>query len=142
MAGPSGFQMDDGSFSITQAPLTLPASAASSWALEASTLTTGPLSARPPVPAVQAQLWAVTSLLNGARMRAVTGPRSQATPNVQGSSWPVSPQPLNCCSVQSLARFIAGELVSRGPMTSVRYSAVFMTCERSIACAMMAPDPA
>ena len=48
--------------------------------------TTGPRAARPPVPAVQAQLQALTWRGKGVTSPAVIGPRSQVTPNGHDSS--------------------------------------------------------
>ena len=80
IGGPSGFQTNAGSFSSTQAPLIRLLLASSSSALPIEARTTGPLTIFPPVPAVQAQLYASSARRNGAASCTEIGPRSQVTP--------------------------------------------------------------
>src|ERR1019366_6724762 len=106
---------------ITNLPLSFPryASKSSSFSIFAYTTSavTGPL-----VPDVHALGYAISGKCRGAISLASRSSFDQPRPNgPHGSSWTfASPQELSVLTVYSPASRIFGELVRRGPYTSVR----------------------
>jgi len=89
---------------------------------------TGAVSAAPVVPGVHATGIAVSWTTRGVIMRTLDRSIDQPRPNANPSLWTfLRPQSVNWRCVHASAVRIAGELVSRGPITSVRCWTVTMT---------------
>src|SRR3989442_9420438 len=130
IGGPSLFHTNAGGRSITHAPFTLAFPASRLSGVLASMRTTGPLTVLPFVPGAHAQLAATTSWTRGAVSRIQIGPRVHVPPKFHGSRCASRPYSLNLAMVQWLAARGAAEPVRRGPMISLRYCRLGITCER------------
>ncbi len=86
----------------------------------------------PLVPGVQALGTACSGAARGLSSSRLALLNSQPRPkSSKASSWTLlRPHSVNFSRVQALARPMAGELVRRGPICSVRYCSVSATCER------------
>jgi hypothetical protein len=115
----------------TTFPLTRPAkvrkSSSRETAISIASAVTGPS-----VPGVQARGNAISGNGCGETTLAVNFSFAHPRPNGPHGSCRTlaSPQPVSRSVAHFAAAYIAGELVSRGPETSLRYQSVSMTCER------------
>ncbi len=117
-----------GRVSITILPLSLPRHFAKSRSRAIGATITAALSAVPFVPGVQAMGIAVSCTTRGVVIRTLDRSIDQPRPNANPSLWTfVRPQSAKRRCVHASAVRIDGELVSRGPITSVRCWTVTMT---------------
>ncbi len=107
---------------MTIAPFNFPRNFSRSSFVFASTYTSGPRTI-PFVPGDHPAAAIVSGWTVGLTMLACAGPRVQERAMLHGSSFtPVRPYSRNLAAVHSFACFNCGEPVSRGPISSDRYS--------------------